>query len=502
MQLRDLIRGLAPDLAGNVDSLLEIGAITEDSREVTAGSLFVARGGMASHGGAFVADAVARGAVAVVTDHETETPEGVCTIRTRDVARVGAAIAERFYGSPSSDLALLGVTGTNGKTTVAHLTQQILTRCGMKCGLLGTVLIDDGAVRTPACLTTPSAIEISRTLSRMVANQCGGAVMEVSSHALHQHRVAGLTFRGGVFTNLSGDHLDYHGSMEEYAAAKATLFDELGPEAFAIVNVDDPASARMVQNCAARVVRCSAHDDRADAFISAEPATIDGAAVTLHGPFGVVCGRTRLHGAHNLMNLLQAVAAAHAIGVDVSRLAGELETLEAPPGRLEPVLLDEATRPTVLVDYAHTDDALANALRAVRPIVPAGGRLWVVFGCGGDRDTSKRPRMGQVAASFADCVVVTSDNPRSEDPQLIVDQIVAGIDDAGHSEVVVKVDRAAAIQHAIDGADDRDVIVIAGKGHEDYQIISDGAGGVVRRDFDDRIEARRALAARARAVTP
>lgn len=502
MQLRELISDVTDELRGDVDAAVEIRDLTEDSRTVAPGSLFIARGGTAAHGNRFIGEAVARGAVAILTDHDSVVPQGIPVIRSPLVARTSAHIAERFFGSPASALMLLGITGTNGKTTVAHLTQQLLNHAGARCGLLGTVLVDDGAMRAPATLTTPGAIEISRSLARMRDHGCTHAVMEVSSHALQQGRVSALTFAVAVFTNLSGDHLDYHGSMEAYAAAKALLFESLGHDAIAVVNADDASAARMTARCGGRVIRCSAKNDGADAFIRASNLSVAGADVVITGPFGRVDGRTTLLGAHNLMNLLQAVTAAHAMGADIQSIAAHIEALQAPPGRLEPVrLADGAPQPTVLVDYAHTDDALANALRAVRPLVADRARLWVIFGCGGDRDATKRPRMGAVAAQLADCVVVTSDNPRREDPHRIIDEIVAGIGDIGADALVVEADRAAAIEHAIRHAFEDDVIVIAGKGHEDYQIVSDGAGGVVRRDFDDRIQARRALEHRSRMVT-
>lgn len=497
MRIGDLIRGLDGLTHEHGRADIEITGLTEDSRTVTPGALFVARVGGTAHGGTFIRDAVERGAAAILTDHETAIPPQFPTIRSHDPANAMALIAERFFGDPSRKLRLVGVTGTNGKTTTAHLTQQILNRCGCPCGLIGTVLIDDGAKKTPAHLTTPGAIEISAAMARMAANHCAAAVMEVSSHALQQQRTDALHFDAAVYTNLSGDHLDYHGTMNAYADVKARLFEQLSADAVAILNNDDPLWERFARGTSAAVVRCSTFDETAEARIQCGRPSIEGAEVTLNGPWGEISGHSRLLGEHNLMNLLQAVAAAHAVGADVRALDGALEELQAPPGRLEPVALGDAKdAPTILVDYAHTDDALSNALRAVRPIVPQGGSLWVVFGCGGDRDTTKRPRMGAVAAKLADRIVITSDNPRRENPDRIIAGILEGVPETARDAIVSEADRAAAIRFAVTNAAPDDVILIAGKGHEDYQLLPDGAGGVRRRDFDDRVEARQALALR------
>lgn len=479
-----------PDSLGAVD----ITDVVEDSREATPGSLFIARNGSAEHGSRYANDAIARGAAVVLTDVDADITCDAPVVRTPDVQRDGAVLAERFHGDPSRSLRVMAVTGTNGKTTVAHLIQQIVRLCGGSCGLLGTVHIDDGRAVTPARLTTPGAVEMSRTLARMVRNGCSCVAMEASSHALDQGRLAGLAIDVAVFTNLSGDHLDYHGTMSRYAAAKSSLFAALDASGAAIVNADDAAWPEMVNSTNGQVVCCTAQGAEAEARVVEQSSSIEGAQLRLSGPFGEIHGVCRLPGAHNQMNLLQAVCAAHAAGVDVSKTNQRLHELTAPPGRLERVEVDAgAAGPVVLVDYAHTDDALASALRAVRPLVPDGGQLWVVFGCGGDRDAKKRPRMGAVASSLADRVVITSDNPRSETPDAIIEDIARGIDGSHRDRVEMEADRAMAIHYAIHEAKELDLILIAGKGHEDYQVVSDGAGGTVRRDFDDRTVARQAL---------
>ncbi len=486
MRLEDLICGLPITVNGGDGIGMEIEGVTEDSRRVRPGWLFVARPGTMHDGAAFCQDAVDRGAIAILCREPIEA--SVSCLLCNDPATIGAMVSERWRGSPGRSLRLIGVTGTNGKTTVAWLVRQVLNLADTRCGLIGTIEIDEGDGGSPASLTTPAAEDISGSLSRMVANGCKAAALEVSSHALEQRRAAGLDFDVAVFTNLSGDHLDYHGSMEAYAAAKARLFEGLESTAIAIVNSDNPASNRMLRDCRARVLRCSMSGS-ADARVHIEADGLHSLA-TLTGPWGELRAELALVGDHNAMNALQAVAVAHEFGVDAQAIADALPALVPPPGRLEPVSIEELPGPRVLVDYAHTDDALEKALAAVAER-KGEGRLWTVFGCGGDRDRTKRPRMGAVAGRLADRVVVTSDNPRSEDPQSIVDAVLKGVPESVWT--TSDPDREAAIRLAIAQADERDVIVIAGKGHEDYQIVADGAGGTCTRDFDDRVVARAAL---------
>jgi UDP-N-acetylmuramoyl-L-alanyl-D-glutamate--2,6-diaminopimelate ligase len=370
----------------------------------------------------------------------------------------------------------------------------MLAAAGQKCGLVGTVVTDDGRGERPSSLTTPSATQIADLLSRMVRHGCTAAAMEVSSHALDQSRVAGVQFACAVFTNLTGDHLDYHGSMEAYAAAKSRLFSALDRAAVAIVNSDDPAHARMARDCGARVIRCSVSDASADCVARVRRMRPDGMVCAMHGPWGVFDVDLPLAGRHNAMNALQALAAASALGVPAAQLERALATCAAPPGRLEPVSVPEDGI-SVLVDYAHTDDALLNVLRALRQTLEPGGRIISVFGCGGDRDRTKRPRMAAIACAHSDAVIVTSDNPRTEDPAAIVRDILSGVPEACGAEVETLLDRAEAIARAIQVAKPGDAVIIAGKGHEDYQIV-----GTERRPFDDRVVARAALAARRAAL--
>lgn len=541
MDLGELIAGLGVRAAGTspvAPAGVRICDITDDSRTVLPGSLFIARVGTKFDGREFIADALAAGAVAILSNRDgIKLPAGsrygagaIPLMIAEDLPPVAAAMAERFYGYPTSKLDLIGVTGTNGKTTIAHLVHQILCSAGKRCGLIGTVMVDDGVSVGPATLTTPPALELSRTFGVMVEAGCEAAVMETSSHALDQCRVASLKYDIGIFTNLTGDHLDYHGTMESYAAAKARLFESLPEAGWAIVNDSDAWTERMLRDCRARVVRCRVSEggsalragagvqqstqtsasssqndartaDRRSTLCEAtiESMTMSGTRVTFAGPWGEFSATIRVVGLHNVMNALQAVAACWALGVSADQLSRQIVQASAPPGRLEPV-----TGPrdpfTVLVDYAHTDDALRKVMTAVQPLVPRGGegeesgRLCVVFGCGGDRDRTKRPRMGAAAAEIADVVVVTSDNPRTERPSEIIDGILSGIPGIERHKVQVEVDRRRAIRKVIEQAQPGDVILIAGKGHETEQILPDGRGGTIRQHFDDCEVAREALA--------
>ena len=512
MKLSTLISGLPVQCDAQRCGLFDpandpdIWSLAEDSRRVRNGALFFARAGTKADGRAFIVDAVTRGATAVLAPAGSERPDGLppslAWCEAKDPALAAAHIAERFHGSPSRTVEIIGVTGTNGKTTIAYLVQQLMAFAGLRCGLVGTVEIDDGATRVASQLTTPPALELSELFARMLENGCRAAAMEVSSHALDQKRVAGLNFRTGIFTNLTGDHLDYHQSMERYADAKATLFRMLDEGDTAIINCDDVWHRAMLQamfepmlqpmfeatpRSQAKLLRTSLVDPTAECYGTVHRMGLDSMDVTYRGPWGLMEIKLPLVGRHNAMNALQAAAAAWSRGVDGERIARALATCHAPPGRLQPVSVGGAGF-SVLVDYAHSDDALTNVLRALRPNLPEGGRLRVVFGCGGDRDSTKRPRMAKAACDGADEVIVTSDNPRTEDPDLIIAQIMTGVPDDARSRVRVEADRAHAIAYAVSSARQGDIILIAGKGHEDYQII-----GTEKRSFDDRLEAEAAL---------
>jgi UDP-N-acetylmuramoyl-L-alanyl-D-glutamate--2,6-diaminopimelate ligase len=510
MNLTDLIQGLPVRLVrGRAGRICDL---TEDSRTVVPGSLFVARAGLKSDGRAYIAEAVKAGAVGVLVQGEASAAgvpgadSDLAVLACEDVEKGAALLAERFYGDPTSKLDLVGVTGTNGKTTTTYLIWQLLNGVGRRCGLVGTVQIDDGRELASASMTTPPSIELSRTFAMMVENGCRSAVIEASSHALDQRRVDALKFDIGVFTNLTHDHLDYHKTMEAYADAKARLFGLLGAEGLALVNAGDPAWERVTRGTRARVMHCETGNRRDGAGCAGEilSASIRGMRLRLAGPWGNIEASVPLIGTYNLMNVLQATAACFELGMDATQLARGLGRIQAPPGRLERVSTpDDAV--AVFVDYAHTDDALRNMLTAVNGSIGSGKDrpgVWVVFGCGGDKDKTKRPKMGAAAAELADHVVVTSDNPRSEDPGRIVQEILAGIGPELRGKLAVHVDREMAIRHAVEQAGPGDVVVIAGKGHETEQVLSDGKGGLVRVHFDDREVARDALNQRRRSGNP
>lgn len=501
MNLSALIRDL-PVTAHRMAAEAAVTGVVEDSRRAHGGCLFVVRQGSATDGRRYIPDAVEAGAVGVLTDAPPDQlgkiPENVAILGCGDAATMGVELAQRLHGWPAERLRLVGVTGTNGKTTTAYMVRHLLRAAGDRCGMIGTVEFDDGVERRPASLTTPGAIELIGLLGRMVANGCDRCVMEVSSHALEQGRVDPLSFDVAAFTNLSGDHLDYHGTMEAYAAAKARLFASLAPEGWAVVNADDEAAERMVAGCRGRVLRYGleleeeAADDgeRGDVLGRIREATPRYTDFVAGGPWGWQELRLPLIGRHNVANMLAAVGVAHALGKDVRELVEAVAGCPTVPGRLERVEPEAGPKPpfAVVVDYSHTDDALENVLRALRPVTP--NRLRVMFGCGGDRDPSKRPRMAGVACRWADDVVVTSDNPRTEDPESIIEQIMAGVPETARDRVRVEADRGRAIRRIIADAESGDVVLLAGKGHEDYQII-----GTEKRHFDDREQAREAIEA-------
>jgi UDP-N-acetylmuramoyl-L-alanyl-D-glutamate--2,6-diaminopimelate ligase len=509
MTILELIDGLGLVLHCG-DANIDLSGVTDDSRQVSPGFAFIARRGAEADGAAFIRDAVERGAVAVICEHgctaaamgyEAASGGRIAAVHAGQVDHVMTGrLAERFFGDPSRRLTLIGVTGTNGKTTTALLIQHLLRDAGVACGLIGTIFADNGRHRSPAGLTTPGPVELSRLLADMVTHGCKAAVVEVSSHALDQGRTAGLAFNVGVFTNLTGDHLDYHGNMDDYASAKAKLFEQLPCDGWAVVNADDSFAPRLLRDCDARIMDCMTcvvgqqRNVTSDVAANACVATVlelarDHTVAQFAGPWGDVQVRLPLVGRFNVTNTLQALAATCAV-TDLSRTVRKsLELAPRVPGRLEPVappLTPPVDASTVLVDYAHTDDALGNVLHSLRPVTT--GRLMVMFGCGGDRDRTKRPRMAAVACELADVVYITSDNPRTECPQAIIDEILTGVPAETRDRVLVEVDRAKAIAMAIRDAQPDDVVLLAGKGHEDYQII-----GTHKRYFNDRDHAAAAL---------
>lgn len=474
---RTLLEGLVDAAALRPHGEISISGLFDDSRKVTPKSMFVAMRGSAADGRAYVQDAISRGA-AVIVGEGVSPAEGAIAFDVPDARMAIAQIAARWFDdrSPTSlGLKLLGVTGTNGKTTTAHMTREILRAAGERCALLGTVQIDLCGRSFSAEMTTPGPLDLLSYLREAADHAATAAVFEVSSHALAQKRADGLQFCAAAFTNLTQDHLDYHGTMESYAAAKARLFEMLPASATAIVNADDPWHERMTRDCNARVLRYTI-GDRGDIRASITRDAVAGTLYRMSIDGRQLALENAIVGRHNVYNALAAAGLALAAGASVSAIERGLNSLRNVPGRLQRVPLQ---RPfDVFVDYAHTDDAIRNVASVLRPLTR--GRLIVVFGCGGDRDKTKRPKMARAAAEFGDLIVVTSDNPRTEDPGRIIEDIFPGFDADARKRVTIEPDRRKAIESAILSAGAGDVILIAGKGHEDYQII-----GREKTHFDD-----------------
>ena len=473
-----------------------IESLCTDSRQAGPGCLFVGLPGTQVDGGRFWRQVLAAGAAAAVIGPEAAAadPPGAddaVVVVSGPVARWAGELAASLWNQPSQHLALIGVTGTNGKTTTTHLIEHLAASCGQPTALFGTLENRWPGHRVVAKHTTAFADVLQAQLAQAVAAGARIGAIEVSSHALEQQRVAGCRFAGAVFTNLTQDHLDYHPSMEAYFAAKALLFAPPLLDGGAVVNIDDPWGQRLADKIAATGRSCwgsSLEQAKADLRITDLQMAEDGVRGHLITPWGDGRFRSPLVGRFNLMNLLQAVGVLQLQDLPLASLLEALTSFQGVPGRMERVWAPEGcAAPAVLVDYAHTPDGLESALGACRPFT--NGRLICVFGCGGDRDRTKRPQMGAIAARLADRVVVTSDNPRTEDPQRILDDILTGIP-AG-TPLQVESDRASAIAAAIAEADINDLVLIAGKGHEDYQIL-----GTTKIHFDDREEASRALQAR------
>ena len=488
MLLHTLIHQFDPLLSSADFPKVDITGVCEDSRLASPGCLFIARPGTKADGAQFVIDAAARGAAAAIVQARVDAAT-IPQIVVKDAGAAASILAHALLGNPGRTVRPLAVTGTNGKTTTAYLIRHMLAKIGVRCGMLGTVEIDDGNARRESEMTTPAACEIATLLAAMRDNKCGAVAMETSSHSLAQGRVAGVPFIGAAFTNLTGDHLDYHGTMENYAAAKAKLFNNLDPLSVAAINADDPWSNRMIENCPSRIVRFGT-SAKADYRASGIHVTASGTEFVLHAPDGQAKVQMQLIGRHNIENALAAASLlAETFGLSALQIAQGLHDAAGAPGRLQAVRVGQPF--ATLVDYAHTDDALKNVLLALK-LVCNGGKLRVLFGCGGDRDRTKRPRMAAVAESLADAIYVTSDNPRTEDPQSILDEIAAGFTTAGRARVTFEMDRRSAIQRVLGDAGPNDVVLLAGKGHENYQII-----GREKRHFDDVEECRSFLSVRA-----
>jgi len=494
-------RTLAPDARSLVERAgahaRAVSSIAHDSRAVAPGTVFVAIRGRRNDGAGFAAQAISRGAVAVVS--EDAAPAGVTVpwLRTTDARLALAELSSIVSGRPSEALTVVGVTGTNGKTTTTYLLASVFDAAGMRCGRVGTVTVRTGAGRgdeRDASHTTPEASELQRLLREMADHGCQACAMEVSSHALELQRVAYMRFAAAIFTNLTRDHLDFHGDMQHYFDAKRRLFEMLPAGAPAIVNVDDPRGVELSRS-QPRVLTY-AIDRPADIRASSIHSSFDGLTFDVETPRGTIAITSPLVGRPNVYNILGAIGAAVGLDLPVDAIVRGIAALDRVPGRFQ-LVSGAADDVRAVVDYAHTDDALKNLLETARPLTR--GRLITVFGCGGDRDRTKRPLMGAVAARLSDFVVLTSDNPRSEDPERIIEEIKLGLSPAAEpggpkrtaTPFVVHLDRRVAIEQAIKLAKPGDLVLIAGKGHEQYQILGDRT-----LPFDDVEVARAALTQR------
>ena len=484
------------ELEGNPDR--DITGLNYDSRKIKKGDLFVAIKGNALNGHAFLSGAIEKGSKAVLIEEGNNFPPDVSVIRVLNSRRALSRLAVLFYNYPFKDMDVVGITGTNGKTTITYILESILTAAGKKTGVIGTVNSRFSDRIKPSSVTTPESLDLMCTAREMADEGVTNLVMEVSSHAIHQKRTVDLPFRIAIFTNLSRDHLDYHNTMDSYFEAKSELFRGLpatvhGNKSFAVINMDDPRGEVLAGLTEAAVLTYGLKGDR-DIKASDVKADMNGLRANLITPEGQIEINSPLIGEVNIYNILAAAGAALVSGIDLGKIAQGINNLGNVPGRLESVPNNAGL--SIVVDYSHTPDALLKAQKNLRPFVK--GRLITVFGCGGDRDRGKRYDMGLVAGENSDIVVITSDNPRTEDPEIILKDIEMGIMESGrprsewpeikNGTYLIEVDRSEAIKKAVSLADKNDTILIAGKGHEDYQII-----GTAKRHFDDREEAQKAV---------
>ncbi len=502
MKFLDLIQPFSPLQHNSLDP--EIAQITTDSREVQPGCCFIATRGSAADGHRYIQSALDKGATAIIAETETDLPEGISFARFENTRNIVGSLASHFFGHPSKKLFICGITGTNGKTSITYMSEAMLKATGKKPGVIGTVNYRYDDIVQDAPNTTPGPITFQKLLSDMVQHGVSHLFVEISSHALDQRRADGIELDCALFTNLSRDHLDYHETMGRYAEAKRRLFVPLLEKSAklhktAVINADDPVADSLIVGFSGRVLRTSLKDDwRADLRCTHNVVTIKGSLAELEINGKTYTLRSPLIGDYNVSNLLQVLGIGLACRLDPDDAIAGLETLQVIPGRLERVADPNGLH--IFVDYSHTPDALKNALGVLQQLKV--GRLIVVMGCGGDRDKGKRPLMGKVAGELADIAVITSDNPRTEDPVEILEQIVPGVRKSGLQEgnpydpaamkrnsFVVIENRRKAIRFAVNAGRTGDVILIAGKGHETYQII-----GTVKHDFDDRKEAAEALA--------
>lgn len=487
MNLNKIAEYIKPSLILN-SADIEVSGISYNSKETKKGDIFVCMVGEHTDGHNYAQMAIEKGACAVISQQELEL--NVPILLVEDTSLALGQLANIFYEFPSKELFLVGVTGTNGKTTVTHLIENIFEHANKFCGLIGTLgqRISSEAVYTDAKHTTPQAPELQATLRKMIENKLENVVMEVSSHSLEQHRIEGCEFNGAVFTNLTQDHLDYHITMTNYSKAKAKLFSMLKnskENCFAVINLDDNYAMDMLNATPnnAKILAYSIHNEKADIIAQNIFYSSFGAKFDCQTPFGLKKINLQMTGEFSIYNALAALCAGILSEIDIDTCIKALESTKNVSGRFEVV----SQEPLIIVDYAHTPDGLDNVLRAAKELVK-DGELICLFGCGGDRDATKRPKMAQIADKLADKVLITSDNPRSEDPQQIITDILAGIKSLDGNRIFVEIDRREAIERAVKLAKPNDVVVIAGKGHEDYQILKNETI-----HFDDREEVKKAI---------
>ena len=476
------------EISGNADTFIT--DIVQDSRQAGRGAMFVCMEGAHVDGHTFIDDVAKKGAAAIITERKgVKAPAGVAVLTVPNLDEALKVIVPAFFDYPGQRLRMIGITGTNGKTTTSYLIRAILRQAGHKVGLIGTIQIMIGDKILPVHNTTPNVVDLQRTLYRMVEDGVEYAVMEVSSHALDQGRIAGCEFDTAVFTNLTQDHLDYHKTMENYRAAKAKLFEMLGegikPGKTAVVNIDDPAGEYMLEHAACDKITYAVESEEAKLRAVEVKVRQTGASFAVQGGFGRIKLNLHITGMFNIYNVLGAVGAAMAEDIPTAAIEQALQNFMGVPGRFE--LVDCGQPFAVVVDYAHTPDGLENILRTARQITER--KIITVFGCGGDRDKTKRPIMGRIAAELSDAVIATSDNPRTEDPAAILEDVMKGVEEKIGVKPYEKIqDRHEAIFVAIAMAQAGDTVVIAGKGHENYQILKNETI-----HFDDREVAREAL---------
>lgn len=470
--LKDIVEGIEI-VKQSCSSDAQISELVFDSRKAQEGTAFFAIKGSAVDGHDFISAVIAAGCKVVFADHAIEVPSDVKLIVTENTSKSLALAATNFYNHPSKNLKLVGVTGTNGKTTTTTLLFNLYTKLGFHCGLLSTVVNKIGDQAIASTHTTPDPVTLNALLAQMVEDGCSHCFMEVSSHAVHQHRVTGLDFAGGVFTNITHDHLDYHKTFAEYINVKKAFFDHLSADAFALTNVDDKNGLVMLQNTKAEK-HTYALKSPADFKVKVIENQFSGLVLNMNG----VELWTRLIGDFNAYNLLAVFAVSQLLGEDTTEVMTVLSNLESVEGRFE--YFQTTSGITAIVDYAHTPDALENVLKTIANIRTKNETVYTVVGCGGDRDKAKRPKMAAIACEMSDKVILTSDNPRSEDPAVILDEMMAGVEGQHFKKTLSILDREQAIKTAVSMAEKGDIILVAGKGHEKYQEIKG-----VKHDFDD-----------------